>query len=413
MTPVEEFQVDTLVIGAGLIGSSTAMHLAQQGVEDVHVIDFDLEGTFSSSELNAGGVRATWNLPINIELSKRSIEYFESVADEVGFKACGYLWLKSPEQLPAAEKALHLQQKMGWGVEAWDLPTLQKNVPFIDKMEGLAAAFCSPRDGLINPNLLKIHYRGRARKGGAKFHDRTLLRTAEYSGTGVILDCERYVGPMSHEMKLDVLKGKLNAASWEPVRFRAKRVVNCAGAWSGSVAPALGYSSPAKAIRRQVCIFDCRDVDLTLYGMIVDTSGVYFHHEASNGLAGFATPGEPEGVNYEYDGESFFMEVIWPALYERSSKFERLRHVTGWAGLYEVSPDETAILGEVKNGVAGKSGRVYEAHAFSGRGAMQSYEAGKLLSQKILSGKYTDIDAEPLNAERFQTGKELRETQVI
>ena len=42
--------------------------------------------------------------------------------------------------------------------------------------------------------------------------------------------------------------------------------------------------------------------------------------------------------------------IIWPALYERSTGFERLKHVTGWAGQYEVSPDECAVLGSVSNG---------------------------------------------------------------
>src|SRR5262245_46492986 len=70
-----EYRVDTLVVGAGVIGSSVAMHLAQKGVRDIRVIDFDMEGALSSSELNAGGVRATWLQPINIEMSKLTIDY--------------------------------------------------------------------------------------------------------------------------------------------------------------------------------------------------------------------------------------------------------------------------------------------------------------------------------------------------
>src|SRR4051794_31109046 len=103
-----EHRVETLIVGAGVIGSSVAMHLAQLGMRDVRVIDFDLEGALSSSELNAGGVRATWLQPINIEMSKITIEYLAQHAQEVGYRDCGYLWLHPPDRLPAALKGREL-----------------------------------------------------------------------------------------------------------------------------------------------------------------------------------------------------------------------------------------------------------------------------------------------------------------
>ncbi len=211
------------------------------------------------------------------------------------------------------------------------------------------------------------------------------------------------------------LGGGVRLSGVEPreVIWVAKRVVNCAGPWASEVARILGYLSPSYPLRRQICLFDCRDVDLTPYGMMIDPTGVYFHPEASNGLAGFASPDEPRGINYQYDGESFFQEVVWPALYERSTSFERLKHVTGWAGLYEVSPDESSILGQVMTGEAGRSGRVFEAHSFSGHGAMHSYAAGQALAEWMMKGKYLTLDAAPLNAQRFDTGAFIRESLVI
>ena len=91
-------KVETLIIGAGVIGSSVTMHLAQKGMTNIRVIDFDLEGTLSSSELNAGGVRATWVHPLNIEMSKLTIEYLAQHAEDVGYRDCGYLWLHRPDR---------------------------------------------------------------------------------------------------------------------------------------------------------------------------------------------------------------------------------------------------------------------------------------------------------------------------
>ena len=411
-------RVDTLIIGAGVIGSSLAMHLSEKGMKNIRVIDFDLEGTLSSSELNAGGVRATWVQPMNILMSKLSIEYFARVAHEVGYRACGYLWLHPHSRWQAVLESRQRQLDHGWPVEVWDTAELQRKIPFIDRTEDLAGALFAPRDGLINPNLLKNHYREKAKNHGVIFEDRSLLREVSYSnhtgGSQISAKVEKFDSFMSHETKLHL-------ASTEPValpqgskvEYHARVIVNCAGPWAAHVARILGYESPSYPLRRQVSIFDCRDVDLTPYGMIVDSSGVYFHPEAMNGLAGFATRHEAQGVNFQYDGEAFFQEYLWPALYERSSQFERLKHLTGWAGLYEVSPDECAIVGKVSQGDLKYQNGVYEAHSFSGHGVMQSYSAGLALAEMILNGKSETLDITSLSGSRFESNELIMENLII
>src|SRR5258708_33048151 len=123
--------------------------------------------------------------------------------------------------------------------------------------------------------------------------------------------------------------------------------------------------------------------------MIVDPSGVYFHNEGPHILAGYSPPEEPPGYHFNYDGEPFFQNEIWPRLFARMSSMERLRHVTGWAGLYEVSPDRSAIVGLAME-------RVFEAHSFSGRGVMQSYGAGEALAELIATANYGALHASSL-----------------
>lgn len=407
-------QCDILVIGAGAIGSSVAWHLARLGAGDVRVVDFDLEGTLSSSELNAGGVRATLGQPVNIEASKRTIDYFATVADDVGYKPCGYLWLHAPERVEGASKARERQQAMGWEVQAWDLDELKRRVPFIDKTDGIAAAFYGVKDGLVNPNLLKNHFRAKARELGVRFEDRVLVREASGTAQGWSLRGERFGSGISQDDKIEVYSGRVGASgSRERVEYRARIVVNCAGAWAPELARILGYPCPSFPVRRQISMFDCRGVDLTPYGMVIDTSGVYFHPEATYGLSGFCNRDEPRGINYAYDGETFFNEQIWPALYERSTAFEQLKHLNGWAGQYEVSPDESAIIGAVELGAAGRRGGVFEAHSFSGHGVMHSYAAGLGLAEKIVLDRYETMDFSSLAGSRFETGKLVHEGLVI
>jgi sarcosine oxidase subunit beta len=82
--------------------------------------------------------------------------------------------------------------------------------------------------------------------------------------------------------------------------------------------------------------------------------------------------------------------------------------------IYEVSPDESAILGEAQGVPSQAQGRIFEAHSFSGHGAMHSPATGLALAEKMLHGKYSTIDAEPLSARRFiEDGPLLHEGMVI
>jgi sarcosine oxidase subunit beta len=405
-----------LVIGGGLIGSAIAHGLVTLGLKDVVVIDPDLSGEWSSSELNAGGVRGTWSQAVNLELSKASIDYFSMHADQVGYRACGYLWLHRPGTWDSALQAREMHVRQGWPVEVLDVEGIRRRVPFIDKTSDLAGGLFGTRDGLVNPNRLKEHFREEAIRGGARFIDGAYFLGAELPVSGrVRAEVFRFAGGLSSAQKKELLsrnpstKDGFSGEQGQWVRMEADRVVNAAGAWAPEVARRLGYSCPSRPVRRQISLFHARDLDLTPYGMIIDPSGVYFHPEAVYGLSGYANPGESPGYRFDYDGDAFFEEWIWPALYERSSAFESLRHVSGWAGLYEESPDHHAIIGEA---VAG--GRIFEAHSFSGHGAMQSYAAGRGLAEKMVSGRYQTIDLSPLSATRFSNGKTIPgETWVI
>ena len=164
-------QADVVVLGAGIIGSAVAMSLAKLGVSKVVVLDLDLSGEWSSSELNAGGVRATWSQKVNLLTSRHSIEYFETVAEQVGYRPCGYLWMHRPETFKAALKAREMHVASGWQVDVLDVQALKKKVPFIDKTDDLAGALYGVRDGLLNPNRLKEHYREEAQNHGVQFLD--------------------------------------------------------------------------------------------------------------------------------------------------------------------------------------------------------------------------------------------------
>jgi glycine/D-amino acid oxidase-like deaminating enzyme len=394
---------DLIVIGAGVVGSAVAMGLAERGLKTL-VVDIDLSGRLSSSEKNAGGVRATWWQAVNIALCRASIEYYQRVRDEVGFRQKGYLWLYDEQTYPRAIEHLPLQRKLGHPIETLTPAEVNRRVPEIDKLDGIAGATFSPDDGLINPNLLKEHYRHRALKLGAQFLDRSYVVGFDVGASGVRLECWQSDEALTDEglVRLMTQDGPGEAEPGRIFELSADSIVLTSGAWTPSALKMLGLRNYTEPIRRQICLVDNRETNLATYGMIVDTSGVYFHNEGAHILAGYSPPDEPPGYHFNYDGEPFFQNEIWPRLYARMSSMERLRHVTGWAGLYEVSPDRSAIVGRA-------APRVYEAHSFSGRGVMQSYGAGEALAELIAMGKYSALDASALSRDRFNRDEQVFE----
>lgn len=421
----QNFKTDYLIIGAGIIGSSIAAGLAKLGVDRVMVVDLDLTGEWSSSELNAGGVRATWSQKVNLTTSKFSIEYFAQHAADVGYRDCGYLWLHRKETWDQALKAREMHVANGWPVDVLDIPALRKKTPFIDKTDDLVGAIYGVRDGLVNPNRLKEHYREKAHAKGAQFYHNVWVtegaegvRAPGDAGGVTRVKAFQFSSQLSAEQKKKLLcenptsftSGE--AGNW--IEIEAKNVINAAGAWAPHVAKILGYTSVSTPVRRQISLFQSRDVDLTDYGMIIDPSGVYFHPESIYGLSGFAVSQEPAGFNFEYDADRFFEEFIWAPLHDRAKAFESLKHVSGWAGLYENSPDHHAIVGRVAATSGARSGSIFEAHSFSGHGVMQSYAVGIALAELMVKGRYETLDLNELSGDRFANGRMIAsETWVI
>ena len=386
----------TLIIGAGVAGSALAMHLAELGAEGVLVVDPDLAGIRSSSELNAGGVRATWWQPVNIELCAASIAFLREHGTEVGFRPHGYLWLYGPELWTGAREHVALQRRFGQEVELLTPRDIGARWPEIDRLQGIAGATFSPQDGLVNPNAVKEFYRRRARAAGARFVDRRMVINVQRDGSRITSVRARRLADEADA--LAALVGPSPPGNDDEITCTC--VVNAAGPWASRVAELFGAPVPCRAVRRQVSMVACRDVDLSGYGMIVDTSGCYFHHEGGEMiLAGYSPPGDPAGYRFDYDGRAFFESEIWPRLAARVSRMDRLEHVRGWAGLYELSPDHSALLGRI-----GGIENAYEMHSFSGRGVMQSYAAGLALAELIMTGRFLTADASALAGSRFVTG---------
>lgn len=408
-----------LIAGGGIVGTALSWALARRGVGGIEVVDLDLAGIYASSELNAGGARATWWQPVNIETCRATLDFFREHAQAFGFRERGYLWLYDDPALHArALSKRALQNAAGLGVEALSRADVAERFPLLDRaLDEIVGATFSPRDGLVNPNAVRAFYREGAERLGVRFRNRHYVEGVATSLSAGVAGSLRRIESV-HVVEVErgdptdagrVLCEILTTHRVPPEAARARSrlecdvIVNCLGAWSPIFAAKIGLRDYTEPVRRQIALVDvqARDrppgVDLAALGMVVDASGVYFHPEGPYVLAGYSNPDEAPGFDFGYDGDGFFETHVWPRLAHRSGTFERCGHVRGWAGLYAVTPDRSGIAGRV-----GGFANLFEAHSFTGRGVMQSYGVARGLAGQIAAGRFDEVDLAPLSRSRFE-----------
>jgi sarcosine oxidase, subunit beta len=407
-----------LIVGGGIIGTGLAWALAERDAGDVTVVDLDLAGVYASSQLNAGGVRATWWQRVNVEACRATLRFFADHAAEFGFREAGYLWLyDDPVLWATALEKRRMQNAAGLGVEVLAPGEIGERLPLLDRgLDELVGATFSPRDGLVNPNAVRAFYRRAAEARGVRFLNRHYAAGVETALVAGAATARRRVAavevvevaPGDPTDPDGAVRGILTHHPVPAVRAVGQHriacdvVVNALGAWSPVFSAKIGVRDVTEPVRRQIALVHVHRSDLpprvqlAEVGMIVDSSGLYFHPEGPHVLAGYSIPDEPPGFDFRYDGDAFFEGEIWPRLAHRASAFERCGHVRGWAGLYAVTPDRSGIAGSVA-GLA----NLFEAHSFTGRGVMQSYAIARNMAALIATGAFDDVDLAPLARERF------------
>ena len=379
------------VIGGGVIGASIAYHLARAGVRDVVVVDRSAKPGGGSTGKATGGYRAQFATSVNIRLSLMAREKLLAFAEETGvdpgYSPVGYLWLASSQsQLNALLAAQRLQKSEGLH-EATELSVSEIAAvnPAIS-IEGISgAAFC-PTDGYIRPLEILRGYLESGERIGVTVHWGAECTGMRVDGNGRIIGVRTTNG----EIEVDA-------------------VVNAAGPWAATVARMAGVSLPVSPVKRQAAVTDPTDaLPATMPMTIFIENG--FHARIRDGRALICwpnpvEPGEPAELRVDDD----WIETVRrlsdrhiPAL--RNVKIDRARC---YAGLYEVSPDEHAIVG-----LSPQCANMYFANGSSGHGVMHSPALGEIVADMIV-GRAPVLDVSMLRPSRFDEGAAIESVELI
>src|SRR6266516_96439 len=348
---------EVVIIGGGVIGTSCAFHLAEAGVSDVVLIERDSLGSGSTCKA-VGGVRSSFTNRANIEIGLRSLEAYSRFAERPGqdidLRRVGYLYLISQaEDVAAFESGVALQNSLGVQSRMIEPSEAKRLSPPIDT-DGLLAAAWSPQDGTASPESVVLGYATGARRHGAVPAVRTDAGT-----------------------------------------IRTSTVICAAGAWSAQIGAMAGVDLPVTPYRRQV-VFTEPIPDLPDHlPMTIDfPSTFYFHGEGRGLVLGFSDPDEQPGFNLNYETEDWLPRLF--ALVERRApSILDAGLTTGWAGLYEITPDHNQLIGE-----DGEVSRFLYATGFSGHGFLMGPAVGEIIRDLYL-GRSPFLDSSGFDVRRF------------
>lgn len=366
---------EVVVVGGGAVGVSTAFHLAEAGA-DVLLLERGELGSGSTSKA-AGGVRAQFSDPVNIELGQRSLRAFEDFArrpgGDIDLKQHGYLFLLSdPADVAAFEGGVALQNSLGVPSRMLTVQQACDLSPLVSPAGLLAAAY-SPTDGHCTPEGVVQGYARAAREHGA------VLRR----GVGVT--------------GIETSGGEITAVHTDAGSVRTSTVVCAAGAWSAAIGEFAGVELPVRPLRRQILVTEpMPDLPPRLPFTIDFATSFYFHEEGPGLLVGMSDPDEEFGFRLNTDDR--WLGRLSEAVTHRAPGVAEAGVAHGWAGLYEITPDHNALVGHV--------GRFFYATGFSGHGFLQSPAIGEVMRDLVLE-RTPPIDVSGLDARRFD-GAEVR-----
>jgi len=378
---------DVVIAGGGVIGASTAFHLAKGGAKNIVLLErHDLFGTESTAKC-AGGVRAHFDTEINCRMSMLSLPAFERFEEETGYTAdyrkIGYLFVLNKEaDVAAFRRQMDMQLGLGIRTEWLSGDEIRRRLPMMNFEDALGGLF-GPDDGLADNGAVVQGYVSAASRLGVRCLTGVEVVGVETSG------------------------GRVRAVVTNKGRIETPVLVNAAGAWAGEIGRMAGLAIPIQPVKRQLfTTAPTPEIPADFTFVIEFGTGLYFHREGPGLLSGMSRVDQPPAFDQTVD-EDWELTHLETAAF-RLPLMERMGIARRWAGLYEVTPDHHPIIGPVE-GLDG----FYMNAGFSGHGFMHSPAAGRLAAEEILAGRASSLDISILRLERFRTGKTLSEYNVF
>lgn len=367
---------DFLIVGGGLAGCSLAYELRLKGASVAIVEKRKVGG--GTSAVNQGGVRQQFSQPHNVIAGIETVRRVKQIPEEFGvdpnFRQAGYLLLLSTEEsVNAYQAAVNMQVRLGVPTSLIDPAEARRIVPRLDTTGLLVASFCAT-DGYVDPHLLMKAYANGSKRSGVEVLEDTDVIGFSLNGSQV--------------SEVNTTRG----------RFGVRAVVNAAGPWASSIARLMGDVLPVHAHQSSTYFLKPAHDDYARIPLTIDIDRRVTVCPHSLGVM----VGNPRKPEVPHPGEVASCE--WADLPQVRRRAARLLPdlkdapvVKGWAGYWEVTPDDDPLIGRTKLENA------FAFAGFSGHGISIIPGLAPSVAQ-LLMGEKPVIDLAPFEPSRFASG---------
>jgi sarcosine oxidase subunit beta len=375
---------DVVIVGGGSHGLATAYYLQKEhGITDVAILEKNYIGSGAAGR-NTTILRSNYKTPEGARFYDRSVKLYEGLSQDLNFNLlfsqCGHLTLAH------SDRAMFV---MANRAEVNRMAGIDSRLIYPDEIRELAPAMVVS-DEATYPILGALYHP----PGGIIRHDAVVWGFARGADAGGV-----EIHPYTEVLGMDRTNGRVDTVRTNRGTIKAGQVLNCTAGWSTLINDMAGVPLPITTHILQACVTEPMKPLLDV--VIVSSQMHVYVSQTDRGEFLMGAEIEP-WTTYRMNGTLNFLQEVTRHTLELFPQLEHARLLRSWAGLCDLSPDYSPILGQTE---------VENFHVSAGWGTYGFKAApivGQTLAELVATGKQPEL-IQPFALERFYEDKLVSE----
>jgi sarcosine oxidase subunit beta len=371
---------DVVIIGGGVHGLATAYYLGQRGVTNVAVLDKSYVGAGASGR-NTAIIRSNYRTPEGVAFYDESVKLYEGLSAELGYNVLfsqqGHLTLAHTDSaINGLRVRAEVNQLCGVPSRLIWRDEIQRLVPALDCSTGprypVLAALFHPPGGIVRHDAVVWGYARGASRAGIDIH------------------------PFTEVTAIDTANGAVTGVRTTRGDIKTGVVLNATAGFCSTIAKMVGLTLPVTTHPLQA--FVTEPLEAFLDKVIVSSNLHVYVSQTDRGECVIGSEIDPY-TSYSHRSTLPFLESTAHHTLELFPCLKHVRVLRQWAGICDMTPDYSPIMGEVP-GVEG----FYLDVGWGTYGFKAGPVSGRRMAELIATGRTPDL-IKPFSITRFAEGR--------